>query len=507
MFIAYQSFLVTRYFGMKRWSDLRLLLGTREMAALALSYLIYFYLLSTLTTNLSGQSILDGLSYPATIHFFLIPVYLYLISRHDTYFNSAYSLIRYGCVNRAFVSRIRLSLLETFIFLFPYWILLIISSLLQSQTFDLWRTLLLMINFSLGILQIGIISCLLCLRFYPSYPATFSLYLVLSVDYFAAAGVFSFDSFVFYYPLLSVFNEADSMRILINIVYLLMRNIVLYFAGFYLVDWKPNMRITGYPSKLNRPIYLNSLWGIATGFFLTIFGLAYRPESVEIILLGLYGGISSLEQTSLIDLAILSSPILLQLFLYAAIVNDDLPRAAVYQFTRSMSRERWLSQKLSSVFISACLFYGAMVMTSLITALLVGVPVISSGYIITLLISLMLGAGLCNAAFVLLSNIFGFWMKPSFAFLLTWLLYTPGQIIFTWFNKYLSGLPVILNPSSQAVLTLHHLSGLRISFPEFFEYAINGFSTSFSLAYNLSFILIIVYIGLAKIKKLDLTVG
>ncbi len=256
--------------------------------------------------------------------------------------------------------------------------------------------------------------------------------------------------------------------------------------------------------QINKPFYLKCFWGFPLGVIIALFQVVRLPNDIGDIYFGLFGGVAAGELPDTISIMLYVCPLLVQLFLFANIISEEKDRAAVYLFTRSYSRVVWFRQKLFLAFICSILFSLFMYTGVFILSYIMGIKLICYDKFIGIIILLLLTAGLNHAVFVIGVNMLSIRIRHTFAFIVAWLIHTPGQLIATLVPKTASDI-VMFYPSAQSIIVLHDLPNLAQLYPEFFIGSIKGFTLLFSTVYNVGLIAGVVCLGIFLIRRTDLS--
>lgn len=233
--------------------------------------------------------------------------------------------------------------------------------------------------------------------------------------------------------------------------------------------------------KKNRKYWLRPLAGIPLGgLFVPFCAAADEPQSALATLLG---GFTAQDAPGAFDLALRVLVPLAALYLYSDAVAEDMRPFAAYVLPRRGSRTRWLLGRAAVSFLGALAFFTVCALSAALgSGLLSGGALFPPDMAKTVLV-LVLTSGLCVASFSLLLNMLSLKLDKRFALLAAWMLYTPGQFLFSLLRPYWGGRLVTLYPSAQAILALHDAPLFARAAPDAFLYAIPGFTLAFSVVY------------------------
>jgi len=481
-------------------SRLKLLVGRTEITCIAFAYAIYFVCAGTFANNIAElipDPVLRAFRNPLYIHFILMPAYLFLLHRHDLYVAHVLCKIRMRSAFQLYAVRLRDVIIETSVFVIPllvFFAIPVFTSALTTTTAAIC-----FLNVFLHFLMVGAVCCALSMKLNSSiYLIVFSL---LTVDSLASIGTLPTELSVYYLHMASVFAKADDS---------LRAGIVLSSAAKLAVltvlgTLFHHAKRTRYVSKI---AVIARLWrqhvaAAALSATLVAFACMMRFGSVEKTVIAVLGGMYTAEIPSVIVVALYNATIISHLFLFGSVISKDLDRSAVFLFSRSYSRKRWLARKSGEAVLRSILFSAVLTLGVVIGSMAAGIGVHSWSQLAKLLLQVCMSVWMCNAAFVLLANILGLRLKPFLAVAAAWIIYMPGQLLLS-----LSHFPETLAklmPSSQSVLALHSLpSGLTDIWDSFFDHALRGFTPLFSFGYSATLIAALLVAGLLCLRRRDI---
>lgn len=492
---------------MRRSGGLRARYRLSEALWLAAVYGV-FALISVFYAVDTG-SLWEGLGHLQGYQFILFPVFLFFTTRHDTYVRNVYSYVRYGGPARAYWARVRFLCADTALFFLPLAALLFLACALSGGEFSFSHALIVSLNLLLGFFQLGLAVTAARMKWGLSLAAPVAALCVLTLDWLSAGGFFEFQLDLFYYPLFKVFMVSGAKEALPALGETALKALMLLAVGGALfpqpasAPGKKGRRALSF-MKMDAPYYRLCPWGLAFGAVAALFALNAGAENAEQVVLIALGGLAG-EEISIIGLILFALPILGQLMFFSGIVGRDLDRAAALIFTRSFSRGRWMAHKLWAAFLCALLFYAAAVLAAVAVPLLFGVGPAGVKTLIAACGVALLTAGLCGAGFVVLANALCLRMKQNAAFLITLLAYLLAQPLFIVLGGACGGWLIKLYPSAQALGSLHDIPALAFAAPEFFEYALDGFTLPFTAVYQILFLSVVAAVGVRLADNGDFT--
>ena len=484
----------------KTLNRLKLYISINEIFLIISVYIIYFLFFGMFYRNtiviISGSH-LQAFKNPMLVQFLLMPVYLFLLLKHDSYISSFICKTRFSSQAHAYLNRLIVLIIEVAVFVTPFSVLLIAITLLNSLSFMI--TVLYIANVYLSYFIVGAICCFISLKWHQLvYLIAF---VFLTLDSFAAIGILPYQLSVFYLPYCSIFAESELLTVLSAVLVSFIKLIAIVCLTF--IFFKKKMQ----QGKIHllRPMIPYAIWAAALGVLLTVFAVSMRFSSVEMALIALLGGMYSGEIPSIIITALYNIVFLSQLYLFGAIMYRDLDRAAIYLFSRAYSRTKWYLRKCVEIFIYSMSFSIILAGSIITISLVTGLFSVDIKMLVTVIVSMSMTVWLGYFALILCTNLLSIKLNPGLAVLLIWIIYMPGQILIG-FAKIYPGI-IKFYPASQTILPLHTMPAyITEPWEDFFSNAINGFTPEFSFIYNTLLIIAVLMSGLLYINKRDITV-
>lgn len=479
---------------------MKLIFGRCEIICIAVTYTVYFIFVGVLIRQMSGfipDAPMLLFKTPVYIQFILLPVYMFLLNRHDAFETHILCKTRYRGVFQAYKIRMRDMLVETAVFVLP--LIAVLAIYAATSVIPAAVAVSGALNLIFGFLMVGVVCCTAALKWkIIVYLAVFAL---LTMDYTASMGWLPEEASVFYTPMLMVFMTKTGADALPYVLVSFAKLAVLAALSVLLIRGKrPRRR-----PRSSGPLWPQCVWAAGLGAVLTLFISLMNIENAEKAVLAVLGGMYTAEFPSMLLIAIYTVSILIQFYLFGGILPQDIDRSAAYLFSRRYNRRSWVLSKSLEVVGRSFLFSAVLTATVILGSVAVGSPPESWGRLGALVLMLIMTVWLCNAAFLLLSNILGLKLRPALAVLLSWMLYMPGLLI----TGLIGGGELLkkLWPSSQSVLPIHVLpERLSNVWEELFDRAVPGFTPVFSLVYSLVFIAALGAAGVLMMKKHDFTV-
>lgn len=474
---------------------------TRQEMTLVLLVFSVYLLAILLEGSWAGFPLFANMGNYMYAQFLLIPSFLLFLRRRSVLVNHIWCRVRVGDERRAFWVRIWYLLTETALFTAPLLIITIALSLRAG--FSLTSALLCYANVLFGFSQIGVIYCVLAVKTKNDIPCLV-LFVVLLFDYFCANGYFFalMDFSQFFVPTFSIFGAAPPENLPVRVLTMLGKAAALFGCSVLLFQGVrlrgPRRASVQSEMRLLRRCFL----AVPLGLLFSVTVNLYGTENLEHLLISTLGGLVFKNTPPLLMAAQFTIAQLLPFFLFGSLFSSELDRAAVYLFPRSFSRSWWMLSKSVTVLCAALLFYILMVASILGSAALLGIPALSFSTLCATCFALIGTAGLCQAAFILLSNVMSLKMHSSISLLLTWFFFTPAQMLAGLLPKQ-AEMAVMLYPASQAVLLLHDIPTLGPLFSEQLQYALSGFTQQFSVFYNIMLLSCVTILGLSFIRRHD----
>jgi hypothetical protein len=435
------------------------------------------------------------------MQFFLLPMYLFFLNRHDGYVFSDYCRTRFHHTRHIFTARTQYILVEAAVFTLPLLFVSMVFSFIGEASPV--RMLLFCISFFLGLLWIGLVCGIMNTKCKLPYVTYLLIFVLLSVDYFATMGYFMFDFPLFYTPVFGVFmSDHTWLDVVYNNSIVLISTLALFFI-FCLLFSKKSPKTNMFLKKESL-VFKKCFWAFGLGALLVLCGSIFRFETAEEFLACMLGGVTTNEIPSFWMVVLYNISILLQFVLFGSLVSGDMDQSALFLFSRSYSRRRWILKRMFLIVVCSLLFTVIAICTVTAGSVIFGVPVHHTAAWMQTAADLLVSMGLCNVVFLLAINIFSLKAKVTSCLLVAWILYMPGQILMNLLPN--SGILISLYPSSQAVFGLHDIPRLSSLFDWYFQYAIAGFTPLFSLGYNLFMMITLGFVGLVFVKKHDFTI-
>lgn len=254
------------------------------------------------------------------------------------------------------------------------------------------------------------------------------------------------------------------------------------------------------------------IWRLFTQYFcalafallLAAISVNFDITSVEQGLIICFGGLGSSDVLNFWQVLLCGIVWLPPLLIFGSRLADRLNRAAVYIFPRTQSRMQWYAKELCTLAVCVCNYYTLLISTYIFSVIIFGVSVFQTGTLRASLMAILGAVFLNQLALIISSNVMHLRVQPHFVILFLVVLYFPGQIVINW-QQNLPWLKM-LYPASQTALSLHKLPELNELMDFYFERAIPGFSVTFSVAYNVILITLIISVGAHFLRKKNLTV-
>lgn len=251
-------------------------------------------------------------------------------------------------------------------------------------------------------------------------------------------------------------------------------------------------------------LYIPFLYPLPFALLLVAISANFGITSVEQGLLICFGGLGSLDMLSFWQILLCGIVWFPPLIIFGSRLADQLNRAVVYIFPRTQSRMRWYAKEIRITAIYACIYYLLLLMIYIASLILLDIS-ISQPHTMHVALTAILGAVVLNQlALIICSNVLHLKVQAHFVILFLVVLYFPGQIAMNWPHN----LPWLkmLYPPSQTALSLHNIPELNELMGFYFERTIPGFSVTFSVAYNVILITLIISLGAHFLRKKNLTV-
>ncbi len=482
-------------------------LAERIITVRGFLYIAVLYVLYTVSVLLTCRRLRtdvfeEGLCFVHLVHLILMTGYLLFTGRHDSLFISISCRLRFPGLRSLFLTRFRFLLIETAFFALPYMVLICLTGWVHGAH-SAGFLFLCCLNVFLSLLAAGIPACTIQLKKQKNYLGTLLVWLLLSLDYMAASGYFAAPVSIFYLPMLTPFRAAGSGTVFLTAAGSFCKVLLmLLLTAAFLRPRRSHRSI-----RLNGPagiILRKSLWGIPFGILLSLFALARSLTSPEEALLGLFGTYVGDSLPLVAEHLLFALPLLVQLLLFGGIMAADREQAAVFLFTRSAGRRQWALKEMGTIL-------GGSVLFSLLCGIFVLIPVLLAGNAPADPSALLLTAGAlavtvipCQALFVLACNILTLRLSsPAYALWILLPLYAGGLIVSAFGRNIAGGIPVILYPSAQGILSVHNIPGLNELFPAFLENPIPAFRLWISPLYCLILSVFILWAGVRTVIRKD----
>lgn len=201
--------------------------GLRELA----SIFLVFALFTLMVTRGPNESLLRNFASPLAFHFLLIPVYLWLIYKHDDYFYMVYCCTRYVSERQVYLKRVLNLLLETIIFSLP--LLLVLATLSLLSNICALEAVIYGLSLFVGLLQLGLVFTILH-QTTRTYYLGLLLYSLLIFDAWSASGGLFIDSSIYYQQLLLLPLYDQTPSLFIHLLTHLLKSCVVLGALFIL---------------------------------------------------------------------------------------------------------------------------------------------------------------------------------------------------------------------------------------------------------------------------------
>lgn len=230
---------------------------------------------------------------------------------------------------------------------------------------------------------------------------------------------------------------------------------------------------------------------------------------IDDFLLFTLGGASNAADARVPALIFGALPLLVFCYLFSDFMRDDVGRAAVYLFTRSKKRSRWILKKMALLLMCSLVETVAVLVTLTAIHLILGndeSALSQLGQACGLFIPLIVLNSLYAVAALILVNLIALRFGALKAFLAFAFVHVLSLFACMAFPEGIRRAAAPIAPVSQGILAWHDVSGLvgASASSMMSEIVIPGFSLAYSCTYLVVLIAIEVLVGLAFIKRMDL---
>ncbi|HCS74087.1 MAG TPA: hypothetical protein DIW17_09450 [Clostridiales bacterium] len=442
----------------------------------------------------------------SSFHWIITTTYLYWIYKFTRVINHDYIKTRYVKKINIYNHLINGLLIQTAVFLLPYWIFSIITVFLSKNQGFLGPLIISLWNMSLGILLIGLAATVMNFIHDRIIINYIIIYMVLSLDYLSSAGYLRFDFSIVYTQLLSshiyLYRDISHSEMLFISFKLLFKILLVFTIGLFTLY--KNTRRVGL-SKINKLYFKYALYAIPLGILL---GAYYGRSgySIEHFIVGVFGGFISIESDP-ISIVFFVLPLMLNLYLFINLMHSDSNSASVYIFTRSITKRYWYTQKVTTIILCSLAYYITLYCSSLLFPVLFGYKVESTKKLLLIFLSLIFTMALNNTTLLLISNILSLRYKLTMVYTIFIMVFLAGIILPSLFPQEIYEFVCFINPISQSILSIHDVPFLKSEFSDMYTSYIPSFSIWYSAIYAVITLFITSIWGYVKVNGMDLSVN
>ena len=319
-------------------------LRSRDLWLICLAYAAYLLILCL--DPASDPIVQYGFSRP--LHFVLVLGFLLFLDGRNRLFSHDYCRVRFKDRKQLCQARLRSLLMETAAYWLPHCALMIYAGTVSGRSFGMvmagpavWLMELFALSLFVSVLDTALSR---------QHSGALIIGLVLTLDVLQAGGsLIPLDLSLFYGPGLRFFQEGEmSARVAANaavaaaelLLGLWLQRRPAGRRGIKLLPW---MRTS-----------LRKVWiGFPVGVLIGLWGVRYRPGSLEELWLITLGMISTEELTGFLLILISSIPFILSCFLFGLSQSKDQIAESILTVTRERTRRAWWRRKQLMLLIAA----------------------------------------------------------------------------------------------------------------------------------------------------------
>ena len=319
-------------------------LRSRDLWLICLAYAAYLLILCL--DPASDPIVQYGFSRP--LHFILVLGFLLFLDGRNRLFSHDYCMVRFKDRKQLCQARLRSLLTETAVYWLPHCALMVYAGIISRRTFGMAMTgpaVWLMELFALS-LFVSVLDT----AFSRQHSAVLIIGMILTLDVLQAGGsLIPLDISLFYAPGLQLFQEGElSARVTANAA--------VAAAALFLGLWLQRRPAGRRGIKLLpwMRTSLRKVWiGFPVGVLIGLWGVRYRPGSLEELWLITLGMISTEELTGFLLILISSIPFILSCFLFGLSQSKDQMAESLLTVTREGTRRAWWRRKQLMLLIAA----------------------------------------------------------------------------------------------------------------------------------------------------------
>lgn len=261
---------------------------------------------------------------------------------------------------------------------------------------------------------------------------------------------------------------------------------------------------------IEKNILKKVLFGIVLAVFLSIYGIgivkAFNYKSLEALFLLTYGNLNIYDIKYVIPALVWILPQIYLTYVLGDYISNHLNRNAVYIFTRTDKRRKWLLSRVLNLFAFTVIYYVAQFLIVYLIGSAYGLAIANQNVGMSTILSEFMLLILLSYLFVLTINIMSLAINVTYSYLIV----TAVSIISVFITGFIElfggigGKLIKLLPTSQGVITWHDSRFLVENYFELFRFSLSDFSLMYSTAYLILFCTVLILWGMFKINRMDI---
>lgn len=207
------------------------------------------------------------------------------------------------------------------------------------------------------------------------------------------------------------------------------------------------------------------------------------------------------QDISLIHIITSLIPTSLMISMFIDSLSYELDKNAIYIFTRTNKKSKWLLYKLLNIFVKVSLINFFLFVIAFLFFWILGFEIVNFSYFINLILKLLLLVILTQYILIIISNLISIKFDSAYGYIISNLLYIIS-ILNLYFLSFKNINLIKYIPFTQHVVSIQDNMCINRSILYFSKF-ITGYKFSNALIYDILIIIIIILFGIKQINKTE----